>query len=86
MAIKESALSAITVIETDDFLRTVTSAGASRNVTVSNLAKTVVESYTGSEISGSAQTIKAALDSLASVTGIDPAVTNLATEIGWTQD
>lgn len=64
MAIKESALSLITSIAQGDWVRAVTSAGASRRVTVANLAKAIVESYTGSSLAGSAQSVKAALDSL----------------------
>ena len=69
MSIKESALSAITSIAQSDFIRTVTSLGASRNVTVANLAKAIVESYTGSTLAGSNQSVKAALDSLNSKIG-----------------
>lgn len=64
MSIKESALSAITSITQSDFVRAVTSAGASRRVTVSNLAKAIVESYTGSSLGGSARSIKTAFDSM----------------------
>lgn len=48
MSIKESALSAITSISNSDFVRVVTSAGASRRITVSNLAKQIIEGYAGS--------------------------------------
>lgn len=41
MAIKESALSLITSIAQNDWVRAVTSAGASRRITVANLAKAV---------------------------------------------
>ena len=64
MAIKESALSLITSIAQGDWVRAVTSAGASRRVTVADLAKAIVETYTGSSLAGSAQSVKAALDSL----------------------
>ena len=64
MAIKESALSLITSIAQGDWIRAVTSAGASRRVTVANLAKAIVESYTGSSLAGSSQSVKAAIDSL----------------------
>lgn len=64
MAIKESALSLITSIAQGDWVRAVTSAGASRRVTVANLAKAIVESYTGSSLAGSAQSVKSAIDSL----------------------
>lgn len=64
MAIKESALSLITSITQSDLVRTVTSSGASRRITVANLAKAIVESYTGSSLGGSNQSVKDAIDSL----------------------
>ena len=66
MAIKESALAAITSIAQSDFVRAVTAAGASRRITVANLAKAIVENYTGSSLAGSAQSVKSAIDSLRS--------------------
>ena len=68
MSIKESALSAITTITQSDFIRAVTSAGASRRVTVANLAKAIIESYNGSSLAGSNQSAKSAIDSLNSKT------------------
>ena len=68
MSIKESALTAITTITQSDFVRAVTSAGASRRVTVSNLAKAIVETYTGSSLAGSSQSVKSAVDTLKSNT------------------
>ena len=68
MSIKESALTAITAISNSDFVRAVTSAGASRRITVANLAKQIVEGYTGSSLAGESQSVKAALDSLNSKT------------------
>lgn len=41
MSIKESALSAITSISNGDFVRVVTSSGASRRITVANLANVI---------------------------------------------
>lgn len=64
MSIKESALSVISSITQSDFVRAVTSDGNSRRVTVANLAKAVVESYTGSSLGGSQRSVKAAIDSL----------------------
>jgi len=69
MSIKESALSAITSITQSDFVRAVTAAGASRRVTVANLAKAIIESYTGSSLAGKNQSVQAALDALNSKTG-----------------
>ena len=68
MSIKESALTAITSIAQSDFIRAVTSAGASRRITLANLAKAIVESYTGSSLAGSSQSVKSAIDSLNSNT------------------
>ena len=68
MSIKESALNAITSITQSDFIRAVTAAGASRRVTVANLAKAIIESYTRSSLAGENQSVKAALDSLNSKT------------------
>lgn len=64
MSIKESALTAITAISNSDFVRAVTSAGASRRITVANLAKQIVEGYAGSSLAGSSQSVKSAIDSL----------------------
>ena len=61
---KEKALTAASSIASGDFLRMVTSAGAARKIDYSKLAKAIVEEYNGSTIAGSAQTLKAALDSL----------------------
>ena len=69
MSIKESALNAITSITQSDFIRAVTAAGASRRVTVANLAKAIIESYTGSSLAGENQSVKAALDALNSNIG-----------------
>lgn len=71
MSIKESALTAITSIAQSDFIRAVTSAGASRRITLANLAKAIVESYTGSSLAGSSQSVKSAIDSLNSKSTID---------------
>ena len=64
MAIRESLLDALSSIATSDFVRSVTAAGASSKVTVSNLAKTIIENYTGSTLAGSSQSIKSAIDAL----------------------
>lgn len=64
MSIKESALTAITTITNSDLIRAVTSAGASRRITVSNLAKHFIENYAGSSLAGSSQSVKSALDSI----------------------
>ena len=64
MAIRESLLDALSSIATSDFVRSVTAAGASSKVTVSNLAKTIIENYTGSILAGSSQSVKSALDAI----------------------
>ncbi len=46
MSIKESALSAITSISNSDFVRVVTSAGASRRITLNNLSKAITGDIT----------------------------------------
>lgn len=74
MSIKESALNTITALTNSDFIRMVTSAGASRKATLQNIAQHVIESYTGSSLAGKNQSVKAALDGLNSTTvSITPA-------------
>ena len=68
MSIRESALTAITTITNSDLIRAVTSAGASRRITVSNLAKHFIENYAGSSLAGSSQSVKSALDSIGNKT------------------
>ncbi len=68
MGIRESLLNTISSVSDSDFVRIATAAGASSKVTVSNLAKTVVENYNGSSLGGSARTIKAAIDALQTAT------------------
>lgn len=71
MAIRESLLDALNSIATSDFVRSVTYAGASSKVTVSNLAKTIIENYTGSTLAGSSQSVKSAIDAIgADVSGM----------------
>lgn len=75
MAIRESLLDALSSIATSDFVRSVTSAGASSKVTVSNLAKSIIENYTGSTLAGSSQSVKSAIDAIgADVSGMIDAV------------
>lgn len=65
---KEKNLTAVTSVAAADFLRVVTSAGASAKATAANLAKYVIETYNGSSVAGSSQSVKNALDSLNSKT------------------
>lgn len=64
MSIKESALNTITALTNSDFVRMVTSAGASRKATLQNIAQHIIENYTGSSLAGSNQSVKSALDAL----------------------
>ena len=61
---KEKNLTNVTSIAAADFARLVTSAGASVKATAANLAKYVIETYNGSSVAGSSQSVKNALDSL----------------------
>lgn len=61
---KEKNLTTVTSVAAADFARLVTSAGASVKATAANLAKYVIETYNGSTVAGSAQSVKSALDSL----------------------
>lgn len=61
---KEKNLTTVTSIAAADFARLVTSAGASVKATAANLAKYIIETYNGSTVAGSAQSVKSALDSL----------------------
>lgn len=61
---KEKNLTTVTTVAAADFARLVTSAGASVKATAANLAKYIIETYNGSTVAGSAQSVKSALDSL----------------------
>ena len=61
---KEKNLTAVTSVAAADFARVVTSAGASVKATFANVAKYIIETYNGSTVAGSAQSVKSALDSL----------------------
>jgi hypothetical protein len=80
MAIKESELTTYSVIGTSDYVRSVTSSGASRKTLVSDLAKTLVEQYISSELAGSNRSIKSAIDD----TEIDAEVIETYEALGWT--
>ena len=67
---KEKNLTAVTSVAAADFARVVTSAGASVKATFANIAKYIIETYNGSTVAGSAQSVKAALDSLNSKTEV----------------
>lgn len=61
---KEKNLTTVTSVAAADLARVVTSAGASVKATFANVAKYIIETYNGSTVAGSAQSVKSALDSL----------------------
>lgn len=67
---KEKNLTAVTSVAAADFARVITSAGASVKATFANVAKYIIETYNGSTVAGSAQSVKSALDSLNSKTTV----------------
>ena len=58
MSIKESALTAIQTIADTDFIRAVTSLGASRKVLASDVGKYVLEDYAETELNETQQTVQ----------------------------
>ena len=64
MGIRESLLNTITPVGNSDFVRIVTSAGASNKAKVSALAKTTLEEYSDTLIAGAKQSVKSAIDTL----------------------
>ena len=80
MAIKEYELTTYSAIGTSDYVRSVTSSGASRKTLASDLAKTIVEQYVSSELAGSNRSIKSAIDD----TEIDAEVIETYEALGWT--
>lgn len=80
MAIRESELMTVSVVDTSDFVRAVTAGGGSRKATVSDLAKTIVEDYSSSEIGGAYRSIKEAIDN-----PIDSSVLAIYTALGWSE-
>lgn len=64
MSIKESALNIISNLAQNDYIRAVTNSGNSRRVRVSELAKSVVEDYTGSSLAGENQSVQGAFSAL----------------------
>ena len=69
MSIKESALTAIQTIADTDFIRAVTSLGASRKVLASDVGKYVLEDYAETELGGEQQSVKDAVDNMATELG-----------------
>lgn len=64
MGIRESALSTLSALTNNDFIRMVSSAGASRKATLQAIAQHIIETYAGSSLAGSNQSVKAAIDGL----------------------
>ena len=73
---KEKNLTNVTTVAAADFVRVVTSAGASVKSTMENLAKSLLTTaFSGLSLGGSQQSVKDALDSLNSNIGADFTVT-----------
>ena len=64
MGIRESALSTLSALTNNDFIRMVSSAGASRKATLQSIAQHIIEQYAGSSLLGKQQSVKSALDEL----------------------
>lgn len=64
MSIKESMLNIVSDLAQNDYIRAVTYGGYSRRVEVSELAKSVVEDYTGSSLAGENQSVQGAFSAL----------------------
>lgn len=64
MGIRESALSTLSALTNNDFIRMVSSAGASRKATLQAIAQHIIEQYAGSSLLGRQQSVKSALDEL----------------------
>jgi hypothetical protein len=64
MSIKESMLNIVSDLAQNDYIRAVTYGGYSRRVEVSELAKSVVEDYTGSSLGGENQSVQGAFSAL----------------------
>lgn len=64
----EQNLASKSTLTTTDYIRVVGSDNVSYKQLVSDVAKKIIENYTGSTLAGSAQSVKSALDSLNSKT------------------
>ena len=71
----EQNLASKSTLTTTDYIRVVGSDNVSYKQLVSDVAKKIIENYTGSTLAGSAQSVKSALDSLNSKTMIRYIVT-----------
>ena len=64
MGIKESALSVIASLTDSDFIRAVTAAGESRKLQATSIGKYILETYSGTTLAGSAQSVQDAVNGL----------------------
>lgn len=80
----EQNLASKSTLTTTDYIRVVGSDNVSYKQLVSDVAKKIIENYTGSTLAGSAQSVKSALDSLNSKTaGNLTAGTNMTLAAGY---
>lgn len=83
----EQNLASKSTLTTTDYIRVVGSDNVSYKQLVSDVAKKIIESYTGSTLAGSAQSVKSALDSLNSKTiNASPGLSAegfISLETGW---
>lgn len=84
----EQNLASKSTLTTTDYIRVVGSDNVSYKQLVSDVAKKIIENYTGSTLAGSAQSVKSAVDSLNSKTtqaltsSIASSGSGLATKVG----
>ena len=64
MGIKEKDLPSASGVSGTDYMREVTSGGLSYKALVADVAKYIVENYTGSSLAGSSQSVKSAIDAV----------------------
>lgn len=73
----EQNLASKSTLTTTDYIRVVGSDNVSYKQLVSDVAKKIIENYTGSTLAGSAQSVKSAVDSLNSKTDLSSSYSNL---------
>ena len=81
----EQNLASKSTLTTTDYIRVVGSDNVSYKQLVSDVAKKIIENYTGSTLAGSAQSVKSAVDSLNSKTAHDVRHTNIVINNGYCQ-
>lgn len=82
MGIRESTLNTITALTNSDFVRMVTAAGASRKASLQSVAQHILETYTGTSLAGSNQSVKDAIDGLNSTFAIEDFTSDTVTIAG----